>query len=231
MLNSGAHRADLPGGRGALGSEPPTLAADLFLIMLDDLSGKLRVHPRAAGYALAGALLVELWMKNRITLDKFQVIVKPDQALPENDLLRRTLGWLLTEPEQVGVTSWVEAMSAPALDHVADQVERAGWIRRVERRRPGAGPLYESVDRNRVFWRTGRLTSALTGEWEWPDAFLFVLVDAAGFTTGLFRNTASPPSRDHLVGVFESVRDKYPSVVELVSVVRNLVDRVAVAPR
>lgn len=211
---------------------PPTLAADLLLIMLDDSSGKLRVHPRVAGYALAGALLVELWATRRITMDNLQISIALDQRLPADDLLRTTLGWLLTEPEEVGVTSWVEALAATALDRVAHQLVRSGWIRRVGRRRlTGSGAVYEPVDQNRMFWRAGRLVTVLASEPQWSDALLFALIDAAGFTPGLLLNVASPPSRTHLGSVVDKVRRTYPAVADVVGVVQNRVDRVAVAPR
>ena len=229
LLGPGAHRVDRLAGGGTVDGNPPTLAADLMLIMLDGSSGRLRVDRQTVSYALAGALLVELWLTGRITLERCRVVSVPDRPLPTDDLLRRTLGWLLTEPDHAEVGPWIEALASSALDLVAEQLERSGWIRRVDRHLSAAGVIYEPVDRLRVVWRSDRLVSVLAGDPQWPDLLLFVLVDAAGFTSRLLRTSGRPPSRDRLVALYEGVLRSYPSVVELMSVVSGIVDRTVAA--
>ncbi|MBT8226476.1 MAG: GPP34 family phosphoprotein [Dactylosporangium sp.] len=215
-----------------LGEEPSSLAADLFLIMLDDASGRLRVHPRIVGFCLVAALLVELWMGGHLVLARGRVSVVGGRPLPEDALLRGTLGWLLTDPDQAECRPWVEALAATAVDRMARHLEAGGWIRLVERRRlTGQAVVYEPIDRNRVFWRTGRLTSALANGPTWSDVFLFVLVDAAGFTPALLVDSASPPTRERLTAVVDRLGQVYPDVADLAGVVRALTDRVATAPR
>ena len=205
------------------------MAADLMLIMLDDASGDLRVHPRVAGYALAGALLVELWWQGRLTVGDRQIAVVADQLLPGDALLRRTLGCLLAAPDQVGVTSWIDAIATTALDRVGDQLERAEFIRRVARRRGSV--RFEAVDRQRVFWRPSRLLLMLGRQPTWPDIFLFALVDAAGLAEGLLAQAAYPPPPERIRTLSAGLAQSYPGTVELVAVVRRLADRIAVAPR
>jgi hypothetical protein len=107
--NPDALRVDWPAGGGMLGEEPPTMAADLMLIMMDDSSGKLRVQPRVASYALAGALLVELWLTGRVDLGNLRLAVTPAQRLPDDPVLRMTL--MAATEEQV-VTREALATSA-----------------------------------------------------------------------------------------------------------------------
>ncbi|MBT8228529.1 MAG: GPP34 family phosphoprotein [Dactylosporangium sp.] len=228
-LASSPVRAVSPVEASALGEEPPTMAADLMLIVLDDASGKLRVQPRVASYALAGALLVELWLTRHLVLGNLRLEVRPAQPIPEDALLRRTLGWLLCEPEQAELTCWIEALAASTLDRVADQLESAGWICRAGRHRGGS--RYDPVDRNRVFWRRGRLTTALASQPQWTDLLLFALVDAVGLGSGVLDNAVRRPSRDQVRTWSTSLRQSYPDASELVGLVHQRADRMAVAPR
>ena len=195
----GVHRFDATGPTGDLKPGPLNVADDLFLIMLDDAKGQLRVHPRVAGYALAGALLAELCQERHITLDRLRVQVVLDQPLPADAALRRTLGLLLVEPEQVGVASWVEYLATTALDRVSRQLESAGWnLRTPHRRMGGTRVRYEPKDRNAVFWRASRLPTVLVAEPAWRDLVLFGLVEAAGFAATLLGGCASPPAPERL---------------------------------
>lgn len=219
---------DWPSSGGTVGEEPPTLAADALLTMIDDATGALRAHPRVAGYVVAGALLIELWMGRHVELGETGVTVVAEQRLPADGLLRVALGWLLAEPELVAPAACVEALAVSALDRAAGQVEGLGWIRRVERRRKGV--LYEAVDRTQVYWRRARLTVALAQRPTWSDVFLFTLLDAAGLTPELLGDGAYSPSSKQVSTLSASLRETYPVVVELASAVRRLADRVALAP-
>jgi hypothetical protein len=209
---------------------PPTLAGELFLILLNDGNGRLRVQNRITGYVLGAAMLLDLYVKQRITLENMTVDVVASQPLPTDRLTRRTLGWLLYEPDQVGVSSWVQALATTAIADVAEHLEAVEWIRREPMRRGRA--RYEPVIPNRVFWRAGRLAQSVHGASPWPDPFLFALIDAAGFTPGLFTASAvSPPPRTQLDEIVRQVAHQHPGVMDLIGVVRDLTARVALAPR
>ncbi|MEW9532583.1 GPP34 family phosphoprotein [Microbispora sp. NPDC049125] len=47
----------------------PSLADDLFFVMHDSVTGRARVHPRLASLGLAGAVLGELMLADRVTID------------------------------------------------------------------------------------------------------------------------------------------------------------------
>ena len=204
------------------------MAADALLTMVDDATGVLRAHPRVAGYVVAAALLVELWMAGHVDLGESGVTVVPDQRLPADAVLRVALGRLLVEPELVAPAACIEALAVSALERAAGQVETLGWIRRVERRRKGV--LYEAVDRTQVYWRRARLTVTLAKRPKWSDVFLFTLLDAAGLATTLLAEGSYPPSRDQIKTLSASLQQSYPAVVALAAAVRTLADRVALAP-
>jgi hypothetical protein len=58
----------------------PTLAGELFLILLNDGNGRLRVQNRVTSYILSAAMLLDLYAKQRITLKNMTVSVT---AIPE----------------------------------------------------------------------------------------------------------------------------------------------------
>lgn len=47
----------------------PSLADDLFFVMHDNVTGRTRLHPRLASLGLAGAVLGDLMLAERVTLD------------------------------------------------------------------------------------------------------------------------------------------------------------------
>ncbi len=47
----------------------PSLADDLFFVMHDSVTGRSRLHPRLASLGLAGAVLAELMLAERVTVD------------------------------------------------------------------------------------------------------------------------------------------------------------------
>jgi hypothetical protein len=168
------------------------LADDLFLIMLDDASGRLRVQPRIAGYGLAGGLLVELWLAGHVAVDPERVRVV--SGTPVRDSL---LAWALT-----GVTSqrvpgevacWLEFLAATSIDGIVDRLVGSGWIRRQGRRGLfGRREVFAAVNRNAVFWRAGRLSNDLSRTPSWEDLFLTGLLDAMGTVNQILGDQRGP---------------------------------------
>lgn len=216
-------------GEGALGAPPPTLAADLLLIMTDELSGVLRVHPRVAGFGLAGALLVELWMGGQVVVADGQLAVAARARLPDDGVLRVVVGWLLTEPQRSAVADWVPSLGVSALGWVTDALVDAGWVRAAARRR--GGPRFEAVDRARVLWRGHRLPAVLAGSPSWPDVFALALLDAVGYAPRMLADAVAGPSRERIAALSVRLRQECAPVVEVASVVAALTARAALAPR
>lgn len=169
-----------PGSSGVPRSESLALADDLFLIMVDDASGRLRVRPRIAGYALAGALLIELWTARQIAMDTERIWFL-DREPPRDPLLRKLLGWIMVEPDQTSIASWVEHVATVAVEETAGRLVAGGWLQRHRRLGlTGRHLVFEATDRTAVFWRAGRLAGALERDPSWLDLTLIALLDAVG---------------------------------------------------
>ncbi|MBN1174908.1 MAG: GPP34 family phosphoprotein [Micromonosporaceae bacterium] len=221
----GAHRADRDPSSNRL-----CLPNDLLLIFLDDFTSKLRVHPRAAGYALAGAILLDLLATKRITITDQHLAVGMHQPPPADDLLRHTWGLLMATPEQTDVTFWVEHLAPTALDRVVERLEATGWIRRC--RAVMGGTRYEARDRNAVSWRRGRLICAVCdAQPPVEDVMLYVLVEAAGFVRALLDNAVRVPTPEHLQTVIGQAARDCPSARDVIRAVQDFVARVSLAPR
>lgn len=230
-------------GDGALGdarhrysdleSGPLTLAGDLLLIMLDDATGRLRVRPRIASYALGGALLVEWWVAERDIPDRprpwSRRVVVPG-PLPSDDPVwtRGGLEWTVRE--------WVESLATIAVDTVADWLVGAGWVRR-ERRMglTGRREVLTPVRRNAAFWRPGRLATALTETPEeqvaGEDLTLAALLDAVGFaaqSVGSFRPWMDP---GRLTRIRHILTQEYRPMAEVCENVQAIAARAAISQR
>lgn len=216
-----------------LDTQPPNLAADLLLLLIDEATGKLRTHPRVAGVAVAGALLLELCLGELVTVlpvaesQVSTIKVSTDRVLPADPVLRCVVGHLLTEPEPVPVMDWIEYLAPIGLEQVSRQLERAGWVRRSTGRRHAM--VLEPVNRNTVFWRPGRLCEAIGTAPSWLDVALLALVDAVGITPMvLAMAVAAPPAEVHsgLLAQFEAT---FPTGAELLRCTQRLVTRIAMA--
>ncbi|MBN1173072.1 MAG: GPP34 family phosphoprotein [Micromonosporaceae bacterium] len=228
--DGGAHRPQQPGGSAGLRPGSLTLAGDLFLIMLDDATGRLRVHEKAAGYALAGVLLIEAWATGHLAIGAGQVRVVGHRP-PEDPLVHRILGWIMTEPEQTHLDAWVRFLATVAVGTVADQVTAAGWIVQERRRFSGRRVLFAPTDRNAVFWRAGRLARQLRCGPTWADAVCCALLDAVGAvaqTIGGLGDADTPALIEAAVGW---LRQSYPEVAAVCGQVQALSARAAISLR
>lgn len=95
-----------------------TFAEEILLLLLDDNSGEfvsVPVGPRR--YALAGAVLMDLALQNRIDTDLLELMVI-DPSPTGDDLIDPILASIVEKTEVRGARYWVE--------RIAD--ERSGWI-------------------------------------------------------------------------------------------------------
>ena len=95
-----------------------TFAEEILLLLLDDDSGEFVSSPvRSRCYALAGAVLMDLALQNRIDTDLRKLVVV-DRSPTGDDLLDPILAAIVDDPNIHDAHHWVE--------RVAD--ERSGWI-------------------------------------------------------------------------------------------------------
>ncbi|MBT8227392.1 MAG: GPP34 family phosphoprotein [Dactylosporangium sp.] len=102
----GKHRPASTSSASDLEPGPLTLSGDLFLIMLDDATGWLRVRPRIAGYALAGAFLIELRGPGYISFDADRIRVHGNRA-PTDPVLSRVWTRLVADSSGREIASWL----------------------------------------------------------------------------------------------------------------------------
>ena len=107
---------------------------DPFLTAHDDVTGKPRTAGRAIGLGLAGALLAELLLVERITMQDGLVVVV--NRRPPNDALAHTvLDQLSSERQRHNLRTWLSYLAQTATERVGTRLERAGWVSRVASRR------------------------------------------------------------------------------------------------
>lgn len=180
------------------------LADELFLIALDDRTGRFRLSPKVLGLGLAGALLGELLLDGRITVegDRLRVV---DRRRPADAVAHTVLDQLVTEVAVHGVRSWLVFLARDATGQVADRLLRAGVIRREQSRRLfRAEMIYPPTDVNTAHLPTARLATALRAgrQVSWGDALLLGLVVATGLDDHLLF-TADAAARDYLTHLIE----------------------------
>lgn len=201
-------------------SRPLSLTGDLFLITLDDRSGRSRV--RAAPVALAGGLLAELLTAGDVSLTGGRLTLT-EAAPPTDPLLRRTLGW--TEP-----VYWLRHLASVAVGEIASRLAGDGWIHLVERGLLRPRPVYRPVDANDVFWRPSRLFHDLNARPSFDDLILYALIDAVDFTTLAFQacGGVAPNLRDW---IFAQLAEHRPEHLALVNTTRALAAQHAITLR
>lgn len=133
-----------------------TLADDLLLVLLDPASGKFRTGSPKLEYGLAGALLVELALAERIDVDgpgrRARVVVL-DSAPPEDALLADALQRIGEKARRA--EALVPLLAKRLRDRLLERAEERGDVRR-ERltlrpdRWPAADPTRQAEVRARL---------------------------------------------------------------------------------
>ena len=174
-------RADVAAGR-----PEPTCAEALCLLLLDRDSGRLPpTGRRAVHYALAGSVLVDLALANRIGAGPAQVRSTDPTPLGD-DLLDPTLARIGGAANGRGVSDWVEETAARAHEIRETALSRL-VARGVLAVAPNGGPVfrarrYDLIDDDADRDLRQRLAGGLSdGEVPAPrDVALIRLVDACG---------------------------------------------------
>jgi hypothetical protein len=110
------------------------LADEIFLVGHDEDSGKPLISDLALDTALAGAILGELVLADRISVTD-QTLVLPHNATPVgNEAADLALSEIVQQPERYPVRAWSEHLREAVRALVGARLERAGMVERVESR-------------------------------------------------------------------------------------------------
>ncbi|WP_436761024.1 GOLPH3/VPS74 family protein [Streptosporangium sp. V21-05] len=136
------------------------LANDLFFVMHDNATGRMRLHARLTGLGLAAAVLGELMLAGRITVGSAagQIrLVVLDAAPPQDPLTRTALGHIVAEPSH-RFRTWLQFLARTAIADVAERMTAEGLLRP-----PGRRPSRRRtpVDVNIAGWPVGRVNLAI----------------------------------------------------------------------
>jgi Golgi phosphoprotein 3 GPP34 len=136
------------------------LANDLFFVMHDNATGRMRLHARLTALGLAAAILGELMLAGRITVElaagQIRLVVL-DAAPPGDALTQTALDHIVAEPSHRFGT-WLQFLARTALADVAARMTADGLLRP-----PGRRPSRRQVpiDVNIAAWPGGRVNLAM----------------------------------------------------------------------
>ncbi|GIH72912.1 GOLPH3/VPS74 family protein [Sphaerimonospora thailandensis] len=169
----------------------PLLANDLYFVIHDDRTGRMRLHPRLTGLGLAAAIVGELmlagWITIRLAAGQARlapvgtppggVVSAPGTAprgtvmvgavgavgvAPPADVVTRSaLAHISAEPAH-SLQTWLQFLARTAHADVAARMTEAGLLRRPPGRRlPRRARPQAPVDPNTALWPVGRLNLAI----------------------------------------------------------------------
>lgn len=177
------------------------LADEFFFVALDDRTGRPRLSPKVFALGVAGALLGELALEERVVVDGDHNLRMPRRQTPPADALaHQILDHVAAEPNVHPVRTWLGFLAQRAPDQVAERLWRAGYIRREQVRRLfRTETIYPPVDINTAYGPTAMLSNDLrTGRpMTWQQAALAGLVVATGLESHVLY-TADANARDYL---------------------------------
>lgn len=157
------------------------LADDFFFAAHDDVSGKIRLSERAIGLGLAAALLGELILFRKITLQGGEVTVV-DRRQVHDALVTGLLEEIIREQETRPVRDWLRYFGRSAYELVGQRMVREGLVRVSENRRFRRSPGYRPINLNLAAWPIVRVAQKLARQEPvtLPDIVLAGLISATG---------------------------------------------------
>lgn len=159
------------------------LADDFFFLAHHETTGRSRLNDNALGIGLAGALLGELVLVERITVADGRVRIS-DRRPPDDALAHTVLDHLVNNPTVITVRDWLRFLRQDARHQVGQRLLRAGQVRTTQvRRLLRATVVYVPVDINTAAWPAARLAVTLSrGE---PLAAQDLMLAGLATVTGL----------------------------------------------
>lgn len=170
----------------------PSLLDDLYFVIHDNVTGQALLHSRLASLALAGGVLGELMLAERVTVvpaGRETVVLAPEGVHPRGDvgdpLTDKALGHIAAEPHHP-LGTWLEFLARTVHADVTARMVAAGLLRAPGRHLFRQQPPVP-VDINRAAWPLARLNLAV-GRRAAPavrDRVLYGLLVAAGCAQGI----------------------------------------------
>lgn len=160
------------------------LADEFFFIVHDGQTGKLRLHARAAGLGLAGALVGELVLSGNVDVAS-GTLTLVESGPPEDDLAYRVLRQLRAERQNRSLHTWLAFLAQGSVERVGVRLTRAGQVEPTKSRRPwGTAVRYLPTDLNAAVWPADRLNQLVRrgDPLNFSDAMLAGLVAVTGLT-------------------------------------------------
>ena len=207
------------------------IADDLFLIALDDRTGRHLVEARMLGIGLAGALLIEMLIDGTIQLVNERL--RPTGTVPPDAVTHRVLAHIQSEPHH-DIGTWLAFIGRTSAEDVGERLQLQRLLRKTETRRllGGSSVLYQPISDKTaaaVAWRPMRLAMKLgagahfeRGIKTLSEAALVVLCHAIGLTQRVLRD-GGPPSYAYLGEIHQELARSYPAMHQLAARVGELV--------
>lgn len=167
------------------------LADSFFFAAHDHISGKCRLNGRDVGLGLAGAMLAELVLFRKITVQRGAVVVV-DRHPPSDAQAHAVLDELVREGGARAVRDWLRYLGRNAYELVAQRLVLAGHVRATQRR--WRATVYRPVDMNSAAWPITRLATKL--DRREPVAMPDIVLAGLFRTTGLDREMRSDAATD-----------------------------------
>jgi Golgi phosphoprotein 3 (GPP34) len=164
---------------------PISIADDLFLVALDERTGRIRLHPRALSFGLAAALLAELALLDHISFSAGQIKVPSGSATPAAAHHARMCEQLAAEPDHP-VSTWLSFFAQTAPDVVSARLVVRGFLtKEASRGLLRSKDVYMATDGSALAWRALRLANIIAKRdvRTWEDGMLVALLDATGMAS------------------------------------------------
>lgn len=161
------------------------LADDFFLVAWDTTgTGKPRMHVPGIALGLAGALIAELVLAQRVVVRGVRLTVA-DSRRVEEGVADNVLSEISNSPQHTDVRTWLAYLAQRSVADVSGRLEVLGLLQRetpklLKRKQP----RYFSTDFSRAMWPATRLRLALARRdpLSPQDMALATLVDACELT-------------------------------------------------
>ncbi|MEV4108684.1 GPP34 family phosphoprotein [Nonomuraea sp. NPDC049695] len=185
------------------------LADDFFLVSWDTTgSGRPRLHVQGIALGLAGALIGELVLHQRVTVRGMRLTVVDPRQVMEN-VADKALADIGNSPHHTDVRTWLAYLARRSVDDVSGRLVATGLLERetpklLKRKQH----RFFSTDFSKAMWPATRLRLALV-RWE-PlspqDMALATLVDACDMTDTVLDDPADRRlARQYLARLQEAI--------------------------
>ncbi|NUP76245.1 MAG: GPP34 family phosphoprotein [Nonomuraea sp.] len=207
---------------------PTPLHQELFLIAHDQ-SGKPLVHQHSMALGLAGAVLLDLALSERVTLVRGRVEVA-DHTPFGDPVVDSLIPMIVRDRADRDARFWIKKLAEDVHDRTRQSLVGAGVLVMVTRRRLGMLPYtrYQLADIASVVRASAGVRSAVEG-WKQPDgrgAALCGLVGALRVEAELYLDQPSARLIERLRAI---ASEHSPVVKEIVSLVDTMLGEAAVA--